>query len=261
MSANAFAVDFRVRAHELGATGCARLPTLLGYLQEAAALNARSLGFSHEELSASSLFWVLTRLYARLSPEAVERGWPGWRERVTVRTWPVGFERLLARRDFLLLDEGGRTMGAAVSSWVTLDAATRKLSPLPEELRARIPVHEEHALEFEGRKTPGLDPSTTGDGARITARRSDLDVNGHVNNAVLAAWVLDEAAAGLPARMRCTALELAFRAEVLPGQSVAARAEARGDGSCLLGLFSAADGREHLRAASWWTASPAAGQP
>lgn len=260
MSGSTFEVDFHVAAHELGATGCARLPALLNYLQEAAALHARNLGFSHEELSASSLFWVLTRLYVRLSPEAVARGWPGWRKRVTVRTWPVGFERLQARRDFLLLDEEGRAMGSAVSSWVTLDAAARKLSPMPEELRARIPVREEHALEFEGRKTPGLDPVKVEDGARITARRSDLDVNGHVNNAVLAAWALDEACAGLPGHMRCTALELAFRAEVLPGQSLLAKSEDQGQGVRLLGLYSE-DGREHLRGASRWESSMVAGMP
>lgn len=261
MTAGSFEIDFRVRAYELGATGCARLPALLDHLQEAAALHARSLGFSHEELSTSSLFWVLTRLYLRLSPEAVTRCWPGWRERVVVRTWAAGFERVQARRDFLLLDEQGRTMGAAVSSWVTLDAATRRLSPLPEELRARIPARDERALEYPGRKTPGLAPVGADEGSPITARRSDLDVNGHVNNAVLAAWALDEAAQGLPEDARCTALEVSFRAEVLPGQSLLARSEDQGRGLHLIGLREAADGKEVLRAASWWECSLPPGAP
>ncbi|EMG37034.1 acyl-ACP thioesterase [Desulfocurvibacter africanus PCS] len=261
MSGETCDIDFRVRAYELGTAGCARLPVLLGYLQEAAALHARSLGFSHEEMSANSLFWVLTRLYLRLSPEAVARRWPGWRERVAVRTWPVCFERLQARRDFLLLDEQGRTMGAAVSSWVTLDTTARKLSPMPEELRQRIPVSDEHALEYQGRKTPGLEPAEQTGGMLMTAQRSDLDVNGHVNNAVLAAWALDEATTHLPPTARCTALEVAFRAEVLPGQSVLARSAPQGENVRLLGLFSADDGREHLRSASWWETVSAIGQP
>jgi len=259
MSDGTFDVECAVRAHELEAVGHARLPALLDYMQEAAAQHAAELGFSHEDLSGSSLFWVLTRLYLRLSPEAVACGWPGWRERITVRTWSVGFERLLARRDFLLLDAQGRAMAAAVSSWVTLDAATRRLSAMPEHMRARIPACSEHALEYPGRKTPGLEPGTEG-GMLVTARRSDLDVNGHVNNAVLAAWALDEAAARLSGytgqisqtgQARCTALEVAFRAEVLPGESLRARAEEQEPGIFLLGLASD-DGRERLRAVSWW---------
>ncbi len=263
MSGETCDIDFRVRAHELGTASCARLPVLLGYLQEAAAVHARSLGFSHEEMSASNLFWVLTRLYLRLSPEAVARRWPGWREKVAVRTWPVCFERLQARRDFLILDEQGRTMGAAVSSWVTLDTAARRLSSMPEELRRRIPVRDEHALEYPGRKTPGLQPVADGqgEGLLMTAQRSDLDVNGHVNNAVLVAWALDEAATHLPLEARCTALEVAFRAEVLPGQSVLAKSAPQGEGLRLLGLFSAEDGREHLRAVSWWETAQAGDRP
>ena len=71
---------FKVRAYECGPDGCATLPTVCNYLQEAASLNAESLGFSKSDFDSSgeNVSWVLTRLLVRMS------AYPRWGDEVKV---------------------------------------------------------------------------------------------------------------------------------------------------------------------------------
>jgi len=90
--------EFQVRSYECGADGAARLATVCNYLQEAASLNAESLGFSRSDFASegANISWVLTRMRVAMNR------YPRWEEKVVVGTWPRGGRRITAHRDFLL---------------------------------------------------------------------------------------------------------------------------------------------------------------
>src|SRR5512136_2711812 len=111
---------FPVRLIEIDAHGTLAVGALCDYLQEAAGNHAGSLGLSVASLMERHLTWVLSRLRLRIERQ------PAAGERLEVRTWPTGVERLFALRDFEVLDEQGHRVAAAVSAWLIIDTAARR---------------------------------------------------------------------------------------------------------------------------------------
>ena len=116
---------FAVRSYEIDPRGVLTLPTLCNYLQETAGNHATSFDLASDQLLAGGLAWVLIRLQVE-----VER-FPAWREEITVETWPSGFDRLYAQRDFMVIDAEERTVARATSQWFVMDVARRRPIRLP----------------------------------------------------------------------------------------------------------------------------------
>lgn len=218
---------FRVRSYEIDPDACLTLPTLCDYLQEAAGNHATALGVATDRLLERGLAWVLARL--RLE---VER-YPRWRETMTVTTWPSAADGLYARRDFLLHDAGGALLGRATSAWFIIDVARRRPVRLPEEVLALPRPERPPALAHEA---PALAaPDAPEAERRFTVRRSDLDLNRHVNNVRYVEWALEAVPEALrqPARAetesrRCRRLDVQFKAESVYGDTIVSACETSG---------------------------------
>jgi acyl-ACP thioesterase len=85
-------------------------------------------------------------------------------------------------------------------------------------------------------------------------RRSDLDVNRHVNNAVYVRWALDAAPPELVETARLSSLEVSVRAEARAGDAVLARwaREPGAEDAWLHQLLREEDGRELARLRTRW---------
>ena len=226
---------FVVRSYECGPDGRATLPTVCNYLQEAASLNAATLGFgkSHFAAAGENVSWVLTRMVVKM------RRYPNWDDEVTVETFPRGGRKIVAWRDFELKDRAGETLGVATSEWMLIDLATRKIVAIPEQVIA--------AVDSANVPVLGLDPFTRfrfpaqeGAAARtFAAMKSQIDLNGHVNNVHYIAWMLEPCETCCPAEM-----EIVFRSETFAGDEV--RVEiAAADGFVYHRVF-APDGKDHI---------------
>ena len=227
--------QFKVRSYECGPDGRATLPTICNLLQEAASLHAASLGFGKGDFAAAgeNISWVLTRMVVKM------RRYPKWEDEVTVETFPRGGRKIVAWRDFEVKDAAGETLGVASSEWMIIDLKTRKIHAIPETVfaandPANVPVL---GLEpFAKFRFPdggsGVPP------LRFTAQKSQIDLNGHVNNVHYVAWMLEPCASACPAEM-----EIVFRSETLVGDEVCVETAAA-DGFTYHRVF-APDGKDH----------------
>lgn len=236
---------FKVRAYECGPDGCATLPTVCNYLQEAASLNAESLGFSKPDFDSSgeNVSWVLTRLLVRMS------AYPRWGDEVKVTTFPRGGRRVVAWRDFELFARDGTRLGAATSEWMLIDLATRKMVAIPDSVFDCVDPLLAPVLGAEP-FTPRLRfPSDAACEPPIVfrAQRSHIDLNGHVNNVHYIEWMLEA-----PHPPKCTSLEVVFRSETLAGDDVCVTAAE--SGGALLHRVASPDGRDHIVARTTWAA-------
>lgn len=238
---------FPIHSYELDPNLRLSMPAYLGFLQEAAGNNADALGCSLPQLHRRGLTWMLCRLRLRLLEH------PGWRQSLTVETWPVGFERLFAVRDFrTFLD--GREIGAAASGWLLLDLGKRR--PVrPETLMDWTGViRPERALAAELEKLPPF-PAAGGEGLQereLTARYGDLDANRHVTNLRYAEWLLESLPARLLDSREMSGLDLDFLAEAAGGERILSRSLPAGDGGFEHSLVRLQDGVEVARARSRW---------
>ena len=202
------------------------------------------------------LLFVATRMQIRM------HHYPKWGDLVRLETWFQEDGRLATRRDWRLSDAAtGAELGAATSTWVTINHATRRLSRLPENVRARFlplsPSPPRHALPAAEtrRRLPDLPPAppppaaasdgAASDGAAVAstsasasallppgpiqiARRSEMDPNGHINNVTYLEWALESAPAalvgprGAAEGWRLAEVEIDFKAECTAGDRVEA---------------------------------------
>ena len=201
-----------VRAWEVGPENEAGVPALCNWLQEAAGNHASALEWGMDNLHDRDLTWVLARLHVHM-----ER-LPAWREELLLSTWPTGVQRVLAIRDFSVQADG-TSLAVATSGWVLLDTTTRRPvrpGPALQALAARTPPR---ALHDPFERLPELKDITRRVNVRVG--RSDLDLNGHANNARFVAWALD-ALPGEVVRGRIPRdFEIELRAEAREGDTLA----------------------------------------
>lgn len=151
-------------------------------MQEVGEDHAAALGFSRDFLVGHGMCWVLSR------QKVMMRDYPRCGDEVRVITWPGPLQGLYFTRYFRFERPDGSLLGGAATAWVLFDLHERRLLR-PAALPGRVPVHEgrQPLLELPGKlHMDGLTPC-----ARRTVGYSDLDVNGHMNNASYADWVCD----------------------------------------------------------------------
>ena len=245
---------FPIHTYELDPSFRLAAPALLGFLMEAAGHSADALGVSIPQLAARNLTWMLSRLRVRL------REFPGWRAELAVETWPRGFAKLFALRDFRLRRDG-RAIGEAASAWLLIDTVRRRpVRPESSGDWTRM-IHPERALAVELEKLPPF-PEASGDGARqaeLTVRYCDLDVNLHATSPRYAEWLLESLPSALLASSVLGELDLDFQNEVGAGERILSRSAPLPGGAFAHSLVRLADGVEVARARTAWQPAPPPG--
>lgn len=243
--------EHTVRGFEVGIEGNLKFTCCLNYLQDAAERDAARLNVGLADLQARGLLWVLSRLRVELST------YPMIGDTVQVYSWPAGWDRLFAIREFILTDPSGKLFGRASSAWLVLKSESfRPVRPhdhLPE-----IPLLNRRDVELDTHHLPALEqPNFSRD---FAVRMHDLDVNRHVNNAVYAEWALESLPPDIWATFRPYELDAQFIGMAFPGQSCRAQARcihrAADRADFHHSISRPSDGRELTRLISRWASLP-----
>ncbi|MBU0927281.1 MAG: acyl-ACP thioesterase [Spirochaetes bacterium] len=201
---------FMVRTWDVDEADRLTIAAAYNYCQEVAGNHARALGVGSEYMAANGLVWVLSRMSAVLDSR------PAWGTRLAVRTWPRGTDRLFAMREYEIRDEAGAVVGRGRGAWLVVDSATFR-PRRPEAIAEMLPSRPD--LET---LPGGALPVAAGEGLELAYQRavaySDIDYNGHMNNARYVQWIqdaLDPAALSGAAGLR---LDINYLAEMRQGK-------------------------------------------
>ena len=173
---------FKLNVIDCDVFGRWKFSDILRHMQQAAEENAEELGCGRRDMVPNGICWVLYRL--KVAFESL----PKLDDEVTITTWPSGLNGLFFLRKFRFEDANGVLIGEGVTTWVLFSLERRRVmrpSALP------VPVPEIKDREVSMREPAGLDVSAV---ETVDTRRiyfSDLDMNGHMNNARYADWSLD----------------------------------------------------------------------
>ncbi len=239
------ASTFRVRSYEVDARGELTLPSLCDYFQEAADQHASGFGAAVDQVVATyNETWVLYRLAVRVHRAAK------WRDEVRVETWPCGRERLYTVREYRALSSDGTLLAEGASAWLAMDLSTRRLSREPRTpLDWRSDRERAWPEAFRGRLPGVADEAPSID---FTVRRSEIDVNGHVNHVHYLTWALESAPTSRWERESPVEAHVEYVAEALVGDPVRARSVDQSDGAVACSMAHQVDGRVFAKSLTRW---------
>ena len=203
---------FTLLTRDCDLKGTWRLSAILEAMQEAAGAHSLLLGCGRDELLKKDIVWVLSR------SELHMQRYPRIGEKITLHTFPMPNRVYFFPRYYLFTDERGELIGKAGTLWLLLDINTRKMLP-PGDIAHLIPDNRDLTVPMNLPATVG---SLQGDEfvTEYTPVYSDLDVNGHVNNARYADWLCNTLGIDLMSCNNPETIILNYNHEILPGQTV-----------------------------------------
>jgi acyl-ACP thioesterase len=175
--------SFIVKSYETDINGNLKLFSFMNMVQELAGHHADILGFGYDNLISSGVAWVLSRMHIKFFRI------PRWKEKIEIETWHKGGDRLFWYRDFVVTDSDGVQIMLITSSWAVIDIHTRRLG------RAEKTGSSYEGLNIKDAISERAEKIIVPENMMFTRSRmvsfSDLDINGHTNNAKYIEWALD----------------------------------------------------------------------
>mgnify|MGYP001087199476 CR=1 FL=1 len=196
--AEPFHVDFNGRL-TMGVLG--------NHLLNCAGFHASERGFGIATLNEDNYTWVLSRLAIDLEEM------PYQYEEFTVQTWVENVYRLFTDRNFAIIDKDGKKIGYARSVWAMINLNTRK----PADL---LTLHGGSIVDYVCDEPSRIKVATAQPCAKLTAKYSDIDINGHVNSIRYIEHILDLFPIDLYKSKRIQRFEMAYVAESYYGDEL-----------------------------------------
>jgi acyl-ACP thioesterase len=240
---NRFSMSFTVGLHEAGPGGNIKIPSIFNYLQTTTGAHANSIGFGGADILQKGYSWVISRY--RLSILKL----PFLFEKFTVTTWRFGEIHHYAIREFLVTDKEENVIMKGTSSWILLNIFEKK-PVVPSRLFPGYPLDTERALDDDFPSIKKIENPETE--KEFAVRRSDLDMNNHVNNSIYTSWII-ETGEDMNEGKKLKDITLNFRGEARYGHTVISLAERADEGSPIIHKLTCKDtGKELTRGITIW---------
>lgn len=237
--------SFKVRSNEVYVDGKTTMPAICNYLQEIAGDSAQQLGFSIEQLLSKNVTWVLTRLKVEMDL------YPIWREKIEVETWPSGYDKMVATRDFRIWNSKKEVIGKASSVWMLIDLTSRRPVMVEPFLSEFARENEDRALIIK--REDRLKEITQATNSKLfNVRYGDLDLNNHVNNVHFVEWVLESVQTETRDKLSLKSIDIQFKAECFYGDLIKSESELVNQNNVIHQLIRESDQKEVARAFTVW---------
>lgn len=174
-----FSKDFEIRSYQVHPNGKLSLTALADIFQEIAWRHADSADFGRT-LAEQNQSWILSRM------EILCEKLPSWGDSIKAYTAGRGVDKLFAFREFLITDPNGRTIAKAMSSWVLMNMASKRLLR-PEKVLPSALFDPTEKPETQPEKIKIIGEKISSE--KVKVRYADLDLNNHVNNTSYIRWV------------------------------------------------------------------------
>ncbi len=154
---------------------------LLLMAQQVAGDHSNAMGLTYEALAAQGLFWAVVR--NRLQVTRLPREG----ETIRMETWPMPTTRTAYPRSTIAYDAEGNELFRTVSLWILMSFESRSMV-LPAKSGVTVDGTV-RGLELASPRSLAVKPMVNM--LERTVRFTDLDRNGHMNNARYLEWVDD----------------------------------------------------------------------
>lgn len=211
-------------------------------MQDIAWEHANILGFGYDTLRKDQQFWVLSRFLVKIDRR------PTWGEKFTLETWSRGTDGFYGYRDFNFVDENGTNIIQATSSWLVINAETKRIVRLTEF--NDFPKYEESVFGENAGKVNS--PQNNGELEFSPVRFNEIDINQHFNTGRYIERIIDSYDFDFHANHELTEYEINFLKEGMPTDRLAVKKQKVDDANHLCSVVRESDGVELIRARLVW---------
>lgn len=205
--------DHTIACYDTDASWRLKPASFMNLAQEAAGRHAVYLGFGYDDLIASNTAWILSRVHVEFTDT------PLWRDKITLTTWHKGLDRLFFLRDFILTDDSGNPKVKATTSWLVMNLETRRLVRDPK-LMEEGTTCSENVIETPADKVQMPKDVEVEFVSDHKVAYSDVDTNGHANNAMYMQWAMDAVDYGIASSRAVKSFTINFNHEIKPMETV-----------------------------------------
>ena len=195
-------------------------------MQDAATAHAAEINLGWDEMDNRGILWILSKVDIRFLRPVTR-----YNPHFCLYTWPLAPNRFYSERCFVA-EQDGQQVFCATTMWMLIERDTRKIVPADK------------MNEFAGVPYDTAKPEGVGNFLRVrfdetfvhaytkTVRRSDLDINGHVNNTNYVTYALDV----LAPHEKVTALQIVYHKELVFHDVVEVYVKREGNTATVLGM-------------------------
>ncbi|RAL47761.1 hypothetical protein DM860_012386 [Cuscuta australis] len=194
-----FKEKYIIRCSEVGVNKTATIEAIANLLQEVSCNHAQSAGFSTDGFATTHtmrklrLIWVAARMHIEIFR------YPAWSDVIEIETWIASEGRIGTRRDWAIKDcATGELIGRCTSMWLMMNQDTRRLQKVVDDVRNELIPFCPNPPRFSfpdksssSKKILKLEDPAEYSLLRLVPRRTDLDMNHHLNFVTYIGWVLE----------------------------------------------------------------------
>ena len=207
---------------------------VLDVFQDIAGLHADEIGTGKSLMQSEGVFWAVVRMKYEVLK------YPPLHGAVLARTWPHDPTRLIFHRDYTMSDEAGEVLIKASSEWTLMNVRTRALARLSDHMALDGDYCSDRAFEGRVKRVPTFDFDEAPQAVHtLVPHASDVDLNGHVNNARYAAFAFDALDLGEDDVIKT--FQIDFKHEVLEGQPLTLWPKRTAEGALVAGTNAAGE--------------------
>lgn len=166
--------------NQLSIWGVARL------FQDVASHHTDLFHIGFDDMIKNNQLWVLSKMFYDV------KSMPRVGDSIIINTWSRGIDGLQCKRDFMMQDSQGNTCVTATSSWVVIDATSRRLVRVDSVLND-FEHHADKVTPYDRLPRIKVSKDVFGNYVKLVSiNESMIDRNQHMNNSEYLRIIFDE---------------------------------------------------------------------
>ncbi|SHF32679.1 Acyl-ACP thioesterase [Mariniphaga anaerophila] len=211
-------------------------------MQDIAWEHAAKLGFGYDNLKQDEQFWVLSKLLVKIDRR------PVWGEDFALETWSRGTDGFFGYRDFNFVDKQGANIIQATSSWLVLDAKSKRIVRLNDF--TNFPKYEESVF---GNNAGKVSTPKSNDKLEFTpVRFNEIDINQHFNSGRYIERIIDSFSFDFHQANELIEFEVNFLKEGMPADRLAVKKQVLDENHYMCSVVRESDGADLIRVRLVW---------
>lgn len=174
---------YEIHYYEVDYKKRASMTSIMNYFCDIATKQSEDMNIGLKYMEENKMAWVLYKWDINI------KRYPVYGDVINVTTNPKCLEKFYAYRHFEVINSKGEKIIDALSQWLLMDTEKRKLKKIPQKL---FECYDSKELKSEDIKIPKVSKIKKVDNDKVfNVRYSDIDTNGHVNNAKYVSWIIE----------------------------------------------------------------------